>query len=646
MALLPNGYTQCRWVGGVYDTGVYPSNTLTIDALVEKSALSQTGFVFGARNTNSTTSAGQTNLNIAATTYFGYASARVSMGTHLVSETKMHIHVDRNVLEVGTSTQIFTGTGATTSFTGTRTMYISALNNAGAIYQPIGIAIYGFIIYENGVKTKEFVPCYDETNSEYGLYDLVGGTFVHALQNPIGSTYDVSIQSSQGGGGYIKTEFGNVLSENMGGGIVKAVADNGYVFKEWQDGNGNVISTEDTFDFDPTADTILVPIFDKITDVQLKMHYVARVLERPTSTGLPIELKVISASINEDGLQRATSTIEVDEIPSTVGEGQAIFLYSPKNKPTYAGVIESIEGNVLNCREPSSFFDRDYLFKSGILDETNYNVIYGLYQLMQKGQTARNFIDTDQLLSDWLTSQTYFAIWSARNWHYDLYVKNEDNANVVFPTISGVEGKNLEDLIFESCGFGIFIRAWKGISLFDGHEVMYLLPYFYKNNDMITLSDNLENIKDVEIVNESQEDTVLVVYNEAGTTLRGMYGVTTDGQIGEYSSGVSDQFIGEDEYKGSLILSNDNINTIIAGNLSNANLNHKINFTIDFNGQITFDMVGVGVPVEFYVGSKLFKSVITAISYEIAPNVEEVQQARITLGNVRTNLTSKLNMGR
>ena len=150
MALLPNGYTQCRNVGGVYDTGIYPSNTLTIDALFQKSALSQTGFLFGARNTNSTSSAGQMNLNIAATTYFGYASARVSMGAQLVTEEKMHIHVDRNVMEVGTPIQIFTGTGATSSFTGTRTMYIGALNNAGAVYQPLGAGVFGFIIYENG----------------------------------------------------------------------------------------------------------------------------------------------------------------------------------------------------------------------------------------------------------------------------------------------------------------------------------------------------------------------------------------------------------------------------------------------------------------------------------------------------------------
>ena len=46
----------------------------------------------------------------------------------------------------------------------------------------------------------------------------------------------------------------------------------------------------------------------------------------------------------------------------------------------------------------------------------------------------------------------------------------------------------------------------------------------------------------------------------------------------------------------------------------------------------------------FYVGNQLYKSVVTAVSFDILENKENIANAKVTLGNVRTSLTSKLNI--
>lgn len=645
--MLPSGYIDCTGVRGVYDTGVYTSNTLEIDGLFSSVTL-QNGWVFGARNTNSTSSAGQLCLQIAATSYYGYASARISMTTGPSGQKGfIHIRVDGNYFEFSTQRQIWSATGATTTFTGTRTIYIGGMNNAGSVNAgPSGMVNHGMIIKQNGTLLADIVPAYDVANSKQGMYDYVSETFLNAVSSQSYTLYKVEFGSSTGGQGFAKNTRGELVGEIMAGSNVSyphdtvtciAVPDDGYVFKNWTNQNNTVLSTSQVYEYSATGDTVLTPHFEKVTAEMLNTGYYARIYAYDGYDGIAAHVKVLSASISEDALQKSSSTFIVEDVPSSVRQGELLRLYSPRGEWIYTGFIESVEGKELTCREPLSLFDQDYLFKSSTFDQTNYTAQYGVRWLMENSRYSRNF-DPNNL--DDLLYLRMRILDTVTIVDYDkMSIYNELNSHVLFPAFTETKASNLEELLFECCGFGIFIEA---------KEQLTLDPYYYRTRDKLTFGDNLENISNIEVTEESQVDTILIVFNSTGATLRGMYGTTNSGVIKQYNIASADEteFMGYTNYIGKVVLSDDNINTVLAQNLTNSALNHKITFDIVFNDMLTMSKLKIGTPVDFYVGNRLYQSVITAVSYDIVQNVETIANARITLGNVRTSLTSKLNLGR
>ena len=164
-----------------FDTGVFPSNTLDIDAIFRTPDTGNT-YLFGARNTNSNTSAGQTNLLVASTSYIGYASARISVSN---MSGKTFFAKRGNGFETTSGTFVNDKTGATTEFTGTRSMYILAMNNAGTPNygsSPVG-GVYSFAILQNGTKIKDYFPVYDTQSQTFGLYAFVNNVFLANRQN-------------------------------------------------------------------------------------------------------------------------------------------------------------------------------------------------------------------------------------------------------------------------------------------------------------------------------------------------------------------------------------------------------------------------------------------------------------------------------
>lgn len=637
---LPSGYTYVVGVKGSYDSGVLSASDLEIDYLFSGSL--QGGWLMGSRNTNSTSSAGQLNVNVAATSYFGYAGARISMGTAIQGQNGYaHIHVLNNTLEFANTQQIWSYTGATTTFTGQRTLYINNINNAGNTSTTGNVSVMGFVVKKGGVLVKDWIPAYRESDGKFGLYDLVEDQFQTPMDTTNFHLYRVTIDTVTGGAGYAVTTHNDIVSEIMVASQIadpynyvhiKAVAEDGYVFKHWTNGGGTqVISTDAEYDFilQTANDYTIVPVFEKVTDEYLNMSHT-----------LDSYIEIISASVTYDMLQRCTSTFVVKDIPSAVSSGRLMTLRTPKNEVLYKGVVSSIEGgDTIICREPLSMFDRDYIFKTTTFDQSNYTVQYGMYYLMLNSRYARDFSTSvstfDTLLNEYMSGVGTFNYAAAR-----LYLYNEQNSHVTIPQFTETSTENLEDLILEYSSFGIY---------FDNKKGLTFEPIYYKNNDPLQLGDNLENIFNVEVTQETQnEDNILIIFNSAGTTLRGMYGVRTDGTIEQYTSSLVDydQFLGYKNYHGKVIMSNENINTLIAENLSVSGLNHKITFDVQFTKMLPMSMFTVGIPVNFYLGNRMYKSVITAISFEIQPNMETIPNAKITLGNVRTNLTSKLNMGR
>ena len=64
--------------------------------------------------------------------------------------------------------------GSSETFTMNTSLFVFARNNNGTMDHPVYMTLYGFDIYENGVLQHSFVPCIRNSDSEPGLYDVVG----------------------------------------------------------------------------------------------------------------------------------------------------------------------------------------------------------------------------------------------------------------------------------------------------------------------------------------------------------------------------------------------------------------------------------------------------------------------------------------
>lgn len=415
-----------------------------------------------------------------------------------------------------------------------------------------------------------------------------------------------------------------------------AEAEDGYMFKNWTV-NGTVVSTDPNYMFFTLSDTDIVANFQKTADL-MDLNYRMKVFNH---YGDSHDFLVISASVTDDSLQKTTSTVVVKESPSGNLVGMRATLRSPRGEKLFQGIVSSVEGNTITLREMMSLFDRDYILLTTTFSKSNYTVRQGLIWLLTLGSGYRKLATgsfTDELLFDNLMSWIYN---DTNNVTDDTSLYEERNSTVTFPKITETSIQNLEDLCLSFSAFGIYMDFCSPDGVSEG-----FIPRYYKNNDTVTIGDNMEAISDINVTIEPQENTIVVIYNSTGATLRGMYGVMSDGSIGRYDSGSPDytQFLGYTNYIGKVVMSDDELNTILAENLSCSGLNHKITFSVQFSDLLPFGKLKVGTPVDFYVGNQMYKSVVTAVSFDILQNREEISNAKITLGNVRTNLTSKMNI--
>lgn len=669
---LPQGYIELTGLPLVYtgqgvqhyiDTGVYPSDNLEVELLGY--GPTQNGNFFGARNTNSTNSQGQYGFYRGGGTanYFLYNAARVSISADFTWNQGHFYGKKNNVVWQGDS-YIVSAQGATGSFTGSRTMYVGGINNAGSVLGGSSFLMNGLIIKEDGTKTIDLIPCYDSTNDQMGAYNLVTDTFIPVVPSvSLDSTdYLVEIADSEGGGGFAKTFHDDLVKKiycfrQNGKGLpstaftgtnLVAIAEEGYEFESWT-ANGTVVSYDSEFTYIPESSVVLTPNFRKVTSLSFDQNYRVRIM--PYGDGYSprdeMWLEVLSANIVNDGVQQSASKIVCKEIPSAVHVGRAVLLYTPKGKLIYLGVINSIENNTLNCREILSMYNQSYVAKPSVLSSSNFTVTKGIDELLRLSKYSSDFnpssIDPllNRKLANYITVDETLGttIDGRRDKRYRfLSLYHDKNQSCAMPMFEDTKAINLEEYLqtlFNDFGVYVEVRPYRS-------QYVIVEPKFYRINSGLTLSDNYERISDVNVTSETQEANALIVYNSGGTSLRGMYAMKEDGTVEQYSSADPD-YLAYQNYKANIELTDDNVQMVIAKNLTNSALNHKITFRLTLGGLFTLDKLKVGMPVDFHTGNKLYSSVITAISFEILDNHEEITNCTITLGRVRTTLTSKLN---
>lgn len=661
---LPSGYTAMVGIRltSYFNTGILPSSDLEIEYLFNRGGLGagSTGYLFGSRRTNSNTSDSQYNLYMGSPYYFGYGGARVSLGSNpqFVANYVSHFYGFENSMQMNTYVTMTTGQGnASATFNTTRPIWLGGLNNAGSLSGQFVHTMYGMKISQSGSVVRDYIPCYDTTNSTIGLYDNITEQFYN-LSTPTGlsNAYLVSVNDNTGGEGFAKMLRGDFVKEiyggsttywGFGGVTLVAKAEDGYEFVNWTDGNGNIVSTEPEFQHTPTADITFTPNFQKVTDVAINTNYQLKIYQYGQSGGSRPTVLVQSATVKTDTLQKTTSTFVLKEVPSIITKGSYVSLFSPRGKQMYFGVVESIDENTITCREMLSVFDQDYVFSPSLIPNTDYTVMQILETLIAKAE-ASNFDPINN--ADFLLLRKLSSIYNVNPDNQGLFnfkvrfltLDHNKNPNFNIPAISSTETKNFEEYLLQIFNdFGIYVD----IKEYNASRIQ-LSPYYYKADDTIDVSNNSEAITDVNVLLEDQEANVVMVYNSSGTTVRGKYGVKTDGTIVEATAGIYNQLIAYSDYKAKVVMSDDNIITILSQNLTNAQLNHKITFNVRFGGMFKQEDFYIGRPINFYIGDKLYQSVITSVEFNIVENREMIDGAKITIGKVRTNLTSKLNLGK
>lgn len=173
---LPTGYTELEYIqssGTQYiDTGIFPTNETTINiGYAFLSTPSVESAVFGCRNANA---------NQIWVYYRGQASAYALRYAN--DTTNYTISSAANVFaDISLQNGILTVNGASVSaaasmFSSTYSLYLMAVNNAGAAQYAASARLYSCKILQNDETVKNFIPC-KKPDGAVGLYDTVGGQF-------------------------------------------------------------------------------------------------------------------------------------------------------------------------------------------------------------------------------------------------------------------------------------------------------------------------------------------------------------------------------------------------------------------------------------------------------------------------------------
>lgn len=655
--MLPSDYISSKILrstsGSYIDTGVKASSKLKLE-ISFGSEYNAGAYVFGARDSSSNTANGQFNFYLGSTSYFGYYNARTSKSVSHYNGGLFHITANRNDCDLVNANEIiYEFKGATNTFDGNYNVHLFGLNNAGTHSDGI-LIIYGCRIFSDGALVRDFVPVYKVSTSKFGMYDLVSDTFYGSPSGDFATNYVCLVETDEtdGGEAYLRAEDVGLVKKQYAGyrgstlkyydTPVTAVARalEGYVFDHWEI-NGTFVSNDLEYTFQPTTDTTIKAFFTKETAEQ-RNPYHAVILEYGAGVGSLADttksatyVKVLRGDINEDLLQRSTSTFECLEIPSTVQINSPLFLFNPKGRIIYYGVIKAIEGNKLTCREPICLYDDDHLQITSQY-KNYYTTLNGVYSFMQYNVSGAFGFNAEK--------------------HDDLYVlfpsqympvKSEGVPSNVMASIDKNGTVNGEDYLLNAYSdFGIAIKY--DYYLYDPtHLVMSATPFLPASYDKVDIADNFEYVSDINLTIQEADTTDLIIYSSDGSTYRGQALMKTNGTIEIFEAGAStsghnlNDFVADTICKQKIVFSDDGLKTVSAENLNGALYSHKINFNLAKNDLLRFEDLHLGQYVDFYYKGNLYNSVITAWSYSFEDAT--IRSMNITMGNVRTTLTAILN---
>ena len=169
---LPDGYKKLEYIeniGSSYiDTEYKPNNTTHIIADIEMSVSTEekSYYYFGSRGGGSF---------YTYSTYNNYIESRYGSGTPLQTSSlggRYVVERDGNKTIIASQKTL---THTETEFQSEYNMYLFTINNGGTPYSGSTGKLYAFIIYDNDILVRYYIPC--EYNNVVGLYDAVSERF-------------------------------------------------------------------------------------------------------------------------------------------------------------------------------------------------------------------------------------------------------------------------------------------------------------------------------------------------------------------------------------------------------------------------------------------------------------------------------------
>lgn len=326
----------------------------------------------------------------------------------------------------------------------------------------------------------------------------------------------------------------------------------------------------------------------------------------------------LSFDIKRDLLEKSVSTFNVDHIDNNVDVGDLLGLYDEYGTIYYIGVIDQIDTTAIqiSCTSNISYFAYNWLYDA-LREET------GSTEALVKKNFENTFINS----SDYLMRRKYGDI--------SVELKT-DSLRYLLPLEEDNYVGDFEDFIYKMYkNFGIICDL--SVPFNEGTPVL-TIDASVQNREPIKIGNNFNAIMNFKVDTDVYENNKLIIYNEDGSKLRGVYYGTTGGITQDDQSPLRLKKINN-----VIQFTEEEIGLVLAQNLRNNMYNHKISFdmVLDNSFYDFFKTFKLGCPVEIWYNGIYFNSVFTGYEF-IKEDNGNVSMVNIICGKVRNSLTSKI----
>lgn len=388
--------------------------------------------------------------------------------------------------------------------------------------------------------------------------------------------------------------------------------------------------------------------------------------------------EVLKANITEDLLQKSTSTIECDVDLSVAEEGDIIGIYDGKGNVVYNGIVEKVDEKTITTNQMANLFAGDYYAMAETSAEKTYLGLYNPITVLRRdlahiinGYRTSKFTvssNTEVLSFMPIDSNTHdnnsgIMVWLSQTSAADVPEIPYRTQNAV------IDGEQMVYEMYSQYGiittFKMPYNKWNVIQNPNANRgvVFVFLPelgcyresfgirtYDIDPYPVISFGDNSEFITDVNVLTEVEDSNLLYILNSGGTTYRALYTVYTDGSYVKLPDDKGTIIAYDNSrynpVRAKFVNSDETLAKVVSANLKANQYNHKINLSVIFdNNFYKWSDFKLGQRLNFYVGSRLYNSVLTGWKYTLEKG-KEITRIDFVCGKVRSDLTSKLNLGK